>query len=283
MYRPLVGAIVLALIGSGCATATPRRLRERDATIARLTNELAVAQQRATALELDLEARDHEVSAARRELQALRRAGEAGAGREGRGEGERTEIAQLRAELQRERQRRQDLESELERLRRETSSPFGDRTVPESEHLALKQELVELRRSAERDRQSRDRLAAQLESLQRAGNVDSRAIDDPAQRAQMESLQREKDQIISSLNANLAASQQRAQQLETELVAARQGGPESGTLRDENSTLRSRLEEERRRTQDLEAKLRVASRVTELIFRMQTQQKGSASQSDRSR
>jgi septal ring factor EnvC (AmiA/AmiB activator) len=274
--------MVLTLVASACATATPRRLRERDATIARLTGELAAAQQRASALELDLESREHEIQAARRELEALRAGGQTGLPGGGRSDAERSEIALLRAELQRERQRRQDLEAELDRLRRETSSPFGEDTVPQADYLALKQELVDLRRSAQRDRQARDQLAAQLESLQRSGKIDPQAIDDPAQRAHVEALQREKDQIIASLNRNLAASQQRAQALEEQLSAARQSAGDSGTLREENNSLRGRLDEERRRTQELEAKLRVASRVTELIFRMQSQQGSAPAGRDRS-
>jgi hypothetical protein len=171
------------------------------------------------------------------------------------------------------------LESELARLKEETSVPaFGERRVRESDYLALKQELVELRRSAEEDRRERERLAAQIRALQGGeGNaVAAEDGDSPEQRAQIESLQKEKEQIIDGLRKNLDASQQRAAELEAALASAKAGGTDN-SLREENGNLRSRLEEQRRHTEDLEAKLRVAARVSELIFRMQAQQPTAAS------
>ncbi len=101
---------------------------------------------------------------------------------------------------------------------------------------------------------------------------------------------------MESFNRSLAASQQRTADLERQLAASQAaaaaaaagaaanpapGQPvpvaapsegETASVRAENSALRARLDEEHRRTEELAAKLRVATRVTDLIFKMQAQQ-----------
>jgi chromosome segregation ATPase len=239
-----------------------------------LASELGQAREHVQALERQLGSRQQEVNALKAEVQQLRGAAavegkSTGASRSGTSAAD----AALRRELAKERERRQALESELIRLKEETSSPvYGERMVRESEYLSVKQELVDLRRVAEEDRHARDRLAEQLRTLQSSqGQVAGAASDNPEQRAQVESLQRERDQIITNLNKTLTASQQRAAELETALAAAKSGGGDT-SVREENLSLRSRLDEQRRHTEQLEAKLRVATRVADLIFRMQAQQ-----------
>ena len=194
------------------------------------------------------------------------------------------QITSLRFELAREQQRRQAVETELARVKEETSLPaFGDTRVPEADFLAVKQELVELRRSAAEDHEAPERLTAQLRELQQAGNPSAAAspdaVDNPDQAAQLDDLRREKDQLVQTLNQRLSASQQRTAELETALAAATVGGTAAGgdaaaqgKLAAENVALKTRLDEQRRRTEDLEAKLRVAARVNDLIYRLQSQQ-----------
>jgi len=97
-------------------------------------------------------------------------------------------------------------------------------------------------------------------------------------RHQIETLQREKDLLVDAFNRSLAESQRRSAELEQVLAVARSasGSDDAGTagagLRIENETLRQRLDEERRRTDELAAKLRAATRVADLIFKMQAQE-----------
>ena len=110
--------------------------------------------------------------------------------------------------------------------------------------------------------------------------------------SRIEGLRAEKDAIMESFNRSLAASQQRTAELERQLAAtqaaaagaaasaATAGAPaaaappesETASMRAENTALRARLDEEHRRTEGLAAKLRVATRITDLIFKMQAQQ-----------
>ncbi|HVM97397.1 MAG TPA: hypothetical protein VMT89_13465, partial [Candidatus Acidoferrales bacterium] len=242
-----------------------------DIRVQQLTRELDQTRQRAQTLEQQLSVHQKEVESLRAEIQQLRQ-------NQGTSNGSSpplpSDVSELRTQLTQERERRQMLEAELAKLKEETSVPaFGERRVRESDYLALKQELVELRRAAEEDRQERERIAAQLHALQ-AGQptvAGDAPAESPAQRAQLDSLYREKDQIISSLRESLAASQQHSSELEATLANTKGGGSD-GALRDENKTLRTKLDESRRHTEDLEAKLRVAARVSDLIFRMQAQQ-----------
>ncbi len=275
--RPGGIALLLTAALSGC---TSSQLRDREALIGNLNIELNNIRQRNAVLE-------EQLATQKRELDA---AGVRGPQAGLTGEGSGTEVrppedtmqttstsenlAAARNELEQERQKRLSLERELERLKSETASPYGDQRVPETDYLALKQELLDTRRTAEEDHKARERLAQELDRLQARVASDSTAPDDPARLAAIESLEREKQQLVSDLNRNLAASQQRAAELETELNELRKGNTDSTTLRSENDQLKTRLDEERRRIADLEAKLGVASRVTDLIFRLQAQQPG---------
>lgn len=82
-------------------------------------------------------------------------------------------------------------------------------------------------------------------------------------------------EAMSSLARVLDADRRRQEDLEAELVALRSGAPgtEGAVAADstELNHLRTRLEEERRRNAELTAKLKLASRVTDLVFRMQNQ------------
>jgi DNA repair exonuclease SbcCD ATPase subunit len=291
MRSRLLALITILAAVSGCSSGAARRAQERDAMIDQLSAELNTARQRAEALEGQLQTKDRDLESSRSESRQLREAAkrrdsETRRGADGvNGGPNAAEIASLRDELQKERERRQALEVELQRLKRETANPYGDGRVPEADYLALKQELVALRRTAEADREAREKLAAQVQALQSAGNALPAAVDDPQQRAALEKLQSEKEQIITNLNKSLAASQQRASALENEIVTLRQSSSSTDgtTLRAENSSLRTRLDDERRRTEDLEAKLRVAARVTDLIFRMQSQEGPAKNQKTRGR
>ncbi|MFQ5667650.1 MAG: hypothetical protein ACE5I7_14655, partial [Candidatus Binatia bacterium] len=203
-------------------------------------------------------------------------------------------LAAVRAQLVHEQQRRQAAESELARLKAETaSSAYGDTGSAASELAAAKLEIADLRRALGTERAARARLAQELRVLQErerqaAARVQDATSSSSELQARLKSLQAEKDAVVASFKQSLAASQKRTAELEQELAGARAvaaaaaatasltpSAPEDGELRSirsENTALRARLDDEHRRTEALAAKLKIASRVTDLIFRMRAQQ-----------
>jgi hypothetical protein len=209
--------------------------------------------------------------------------------------GEPVVVASLRAALVEEQGRRQAVEHELERLKEETSTPpYAEPGDPTAELAATRAEVGDLREALAAERVERERMADDLRLLeQRAAHVPPVEADPQAEtapedaelRSRIEALNAEKDAIVESFNRNLAASQQHTNELEEQLaasqaalaVAAAPGGTtapdrDAGSMDAENAALRARLDEEHRRTEELAAKLRVATRVTDLIFKMQAQQ-----------
>ena len=209
--------------------------------------------------------------------------------------GESVTVASLRAALVQEQGRRQAVETELERLKEETSTPaLAEPGDPATELVATRAEVGELRDALAAERVERERMADDLRVLQQRapqaaeGEATQQAgttPEDAELRARIEALNAEKDAIVESFNQNLAASEQHTKELEEQLAAAQAATAataepagatapdgEAGAARDENAALRARLDEEHRRTEDLAAKLRVATRVTDLIFKMQAQQ-----------
>jgi predicted RNase H-like nuclease (RuvC/YqgF family) len=189
----------------------------------------------------------------------------------------------LQSALAQEQQRREHVEAELSRLKQETSSPpYGDGQAGEAALAAAKREVVELRTALGQERAARQRLAQDFRALQqRAAGENAGPQNADAEnsqlRSQLQQLEQEKRKITDSFNHSLAESQQRATELEEQLAQARMtdnAGAASGELtniRAENAALRMRLDEEHRRTEELAAKLKTATRVTDLIFKMQAQ------------
>ncbi|GIW42918.1 MAG: hypothetical protein KatS3mg077_0200 [Candidatus Binatia bacterium] len=164
--------------------------------------------------------------------------------------------------LAREKAEREALLRELEKLRQEVSSPFGENYVPEADYLALKQELIELRRAVQEQEKEQRELAKRVSAL--SSGVTGK--EDAPPRADGASSER----LVDDTERALAVSRQRIAELEAELQKATNQGNQVANLAAENESLRSQLLEERRRADALEAKLRVAARVTDLIFRMRT-------------
>jgi hypothetical protein len=195
-------------------------------------------------------------------------------------------VAALRAALSQEQERRLVVETELTRLKEETSaSPYGGPRVPEADFLAVKQEVVELQKALADERSAREHMSADVQHLQGNGVPPVPAAADTSAesadlRARLQSLQEERDAIVESLNRNLVASQQRAAELEQQLATARSAATPTTADSDgaaaaahaESTSLRAQLDEERHRAEDLAAKLKVATRVTDLIFKIQAQQ-----------
>jgi len=181
-------------------------------------------------------------------------------------------VAGLHAELAEERRRRQAAEMQLERLRRETSqAPFGAPTVPEAAFLAAKQEIVYLRQALAEEKVARQRLAEDFGTLQRE-LARRPAGDDKAADSRSAQLEDRTGDAAASFQRTLAATEAETAALDRELAAAAaEADDDVSAVRAENTLLRQRLEDQRRRTQDLAAKLKLAVRVTDLIFKLEAQ------------
>ena len=198
-----------------------------------------------------------------------------------------TEQVALRQALTEEQQRRTSAETELERLKAETSAPGYEAPPPanqisQEDFLQVKQEAVELRRALTDERAARERLAQDLQALQ-ARTMETNppvvADADSNLQAQLAKLQAEKNAAVDSFNRKLAESQQHVSELEHELSSYQTTGATAGDssnpdlvkLRADNAALADRVEQEHQRTEQLAAKLKMASRITDLIFKMQAQ------------
>jgi predicted RNase H-like nuclease (RuvC/YqgF family) len=200
-------------------------------------------------------------------------------------------LARLQTALAQEQQRRGEVETELSRLKQETSSPpYSGGHASEAELTSAKQEVAELRTALDQERAARERLAHDFRALQQRADAESAGTQNSSAenadlRLRLKQLDEEKQNITQSFNRSLAESQQRAAELERQLAQAQTAGNADATsdgdlttIRAENSALRTRLEDEHRRTEELAAKLRIAARVTDLIFKMQAQSTSRASQ-----
>lgn len=192
--------------------------------------------------------------------------------------------ARLQSALAQEQQRREQVETELSRLKQETSSPpYGGGHASEAELTSAKREVAELRTALDQERTAREHLAQDFRALQQRADAEgagtqSANAENTELRLQLKQLEEEKQKITDSFNRSLAESKQRATELEGQLAQAHTMDNANTTsvgdltnIRAENSALRTRLDEEHRRTEELAAKLKVATRVTDLIFKMQAQ------------
>ena len=202
-------------------------------------------------------------------------------------------VASLRTALSQEQERREAAETQLARLKEETSAPpYGRDVVSAADYAAAKQEIVELRQMLDDERAQREHLAQELGALQQRAALDGApqadASQDDATRSRLQRLQTERDAAVDNLKQSLDASERRGAALEKQLAATPAGstgaagvdGSPDGdvaSVRAENAALRTRLDEEHRHTEELANKLKVASRVTDLIFKMQAQQAAPAS------
>ena len=194
-------------------------------------------------------------------------------------------LAGLRAALADEQAQRKRAETQLARLKEETSTPpYGAEPVTQAALAAARQEVSDLRAELDKERAARERMAEEFRALQERASADRAAAQgvdagSPQLRARLRELEEEKQNITQSFNRSLAESEQRTAELERQLAVARSAPTanapsesEISAVRAENDTLRSQLDAEHRRTEELAAKLRIAMRVTDLIFKMQGQQ-----------
>lgn len=191
----------------------------------------------------------------------------------------RRRIDRLEHELASERKRRREVEAEMSRLLHETSAgPFEHGADVVETHLReqldrARREIRDLRAALARERREREDLRQKYASLEAKMELAQPAA--AAANAELEALQERQQKVLASIRQDLEASQQREAGLRDALDAAHgvDGVPlaEAVTsLRSENAALQLRLDEEHQHNRDLTAKLQLATRVTDLIFKMQT-------------
>jgi hypothetical protein len=183
------------------------------------------------------------------------------------------QVVSLRSALTAERQRRHAVEQQLQKLREETSvPPFGPAMVPQGELLAAKQEIVYLRQKLEEERSARQKLAEDLLALQDR-LAQQPPADRPDLRAQHEALEVAQRAAAASFTQSFKESQAASAKLDDRFAAAAAAAADGDmiTMRAENTALRGRLEDQYRRTLELAEKLKVATRVADLIFKMEAQ------------
>lgn len=190
-------------------------------------------------------------------------------------------IARLERMLAAEVQRRQEVEAEMNRLLQETSAgPYDQATSVVEKHLReqldrARREIANLRTSLASERRSHDEVERRFAALQ-AQLQSAPAGDAPpgARSEEMEALKERQRRVLASIQQDLAASKQREVELRQALETAQGNGGASladtvSGLRTENSALQLRLDEEHQRNAALNAKVQLAKRVADLIFRMQ--------------
>jgi chromosome segregation protein len=182
--------------------------------------------------------------------------------------------ASLRAHLEQERAKRRQLEGRLLRLQQETAAgPFEN--GPTRALREAREEIARLKATLEEERRAREGLARRYAALQEKVRASAGpASGGASEPEEIAALRARQEKALASIRRELAASQQREQDLRQTLQTTQ--GPEAVSLaeaisnvRSENSALQVRLDEEHQHNRELSAKLKLAMRVTDLIFKMQ--------------
>jgi chromosome segregation ATPase len=189
------------------------------------------------------------------------------------------QIARLEGQLAAEIAQRKQVEAEMARLLEETSAgPFDRASGVVEKHLrqeleGARREIAELRTSLATERRERQEIERRYAALQ----VQLQAVAASARAGgseEIEALKERQRRVLASIQQDLHASRQRESELQAALSRGNGAGgvslaDEVASLRTENSALQLRLDQEHRQNRDLSAKLQLATRVTDLIFKMQ--------------
>jgi hypothetical protein len=191
-------------------------------------------------------------------------------------------IVKLQQQLALEVKRRQDVEAEMTRLLQETSAgPYEHADNVVEKHLReelerARKEVNELRATLLTERRERSEIEKRFATLQAQANAAATAAEARGvPNEEVEALKERQRRVLASIAQDLQASQQREAELRETLTRSQgSDGPAMAdqvtALRSENSALQARLEDEHQHNRDLSAKLQVATRVTDLIFKMRT-------------
>jgi DNA repair exonuclease SbcCD ATPase subunit len=198
--------------------------------------------------------------------------------RTGQGGGGSPLIATLRQKLIDEREQRVRLERQLERLQSEaaemSAGPFENKL--QSDLTDARKQVEDLKQALSAERQARQDLAQHFEQLQL--ELERVRQEHPAAAAaapseEIAALEARQKRVLASIERDLLLSRQRESEMRAALEASQ--GPDAAplaaavsNLRSENEALQTRLDDEHRHNLELSAKLNLAARVTDLIFKM---------------
>jgi chromosome segregation ATPase len=186
-------------------------------------------------------------------------------------------VATLRQKLHEEREQRVHLEREIERLEAEqaesASGPFENKL--QSDLAEARKQVEDLKNALRTEREARQDLAHRFEQLQ--VELERVRKERPAETGgaseEIAALQERQRRVLASIERDLLLSRQRENELRSALEASQ--GPDAvplaaavSDLRAQNDALQTRLEDEHHRNRELSAKLNLAARVTDLIFKM---------------
>ncbi len=263
--------------GGGIVAALKERERE-------LTTELSETKQAASTLKSELAQAEAELATSRTELasaqaslteaQTATEAALAAAGTEAA-----AKIATLKVELDGERGQRLEIEDQLAKLREETSaSPFE--TASATALQEAQGEIERLKTELLSERKERDDLEKRFAELTVKLDQQPEADGGAGPDAEMTALQADQARLMAAIEQDLAASRQRERDLRTTIAtmqASDEPDPSQDTgplvvqvkdLESENQALQASLDSEHDRNVELAAKLEVATRVADLIFKM---------------
>ncbi len=263
--------------GGGIVAALKERERE-------LTTELSETKQVASTLKSELVQAETALATSRTELataqsslteaRAATEAALAAAGTEAA-----EKIATLKVELDGERNRRVDIEDQLTKLREETSAgPFD--TASATALQEAQGEIERLKTQLSGEKKERDDLEKRFAELTLKLEQQPEPDADAGPDAEMAALQADQTRLMAAIEQDLAASRQREETLRTTIAAMQASensapSPASGKLvvqvkdlESENQALQASLDAEHDRNVELAAKLEVATRVADLIFKM---------------
>lgn len=247
------------------------RIRELETALAERTAQ--PDRERIAALESNERQLRSELQQARQESETLRSdlakaRAEAAAGQPGAS----PQLASLQVELESERSRRIDVEEQLAKMREETSgSPFE--TAAETALNEARIQIDELKKQLSGERQAREATERRFAELQTEMNRQAALGAGTRGNAELDELQEEQRRLMASIQQDLEASRRREKDLR-ETIAKLQGEGASHltdqvkSLESENRALQASLDAEHERNVELAAKLEVATRVADLIFKM---------------
>ncbi|MGE0520040.1 MAG: hypothetical protein AB7P78_13695 [Candidatus Binatia bacterium] len=183
------------------------------------------------------------------------------------------QIAGLEERLSAERRQREMVEAALARLLEETSAGPYEKSEAVERHLrrqlaGAREELAALQATLANQRRDRAALEERFNALRAEVERTAAAQDD----GEVAALAERQRRALASLEQELDASRRRERELRATVESSQGNGAtlaeEVISLRARTATLQRELDEQHQQNRQLSAKLQVASRVTELIFKM---------------
>jgi len=182
----------------------------------------------------------------------------------------RQEMNSLQQQLQGSMQREQQLRTQLAAAQQNENDGAAS--------LEQQQEIDSLRTELQGSVQREQNLKTQLASARQNENESAVVVQENANlRDQIGKMKIEQQQEVDSLRVELQDSVQREQSLQAQLASAQQAvagasAAEIAALKAQNDSLRAQIAAEQRRSAELDAKLRTAMRVSDVIFRLEKQE-----------